>query len=199
VLDDLNDYHPELWALGKIYAYSIQEKPFIHVDSDVYIWKKFDDDLENASLLCQSKEEGDPYSGVYSRIFFNLVKHVNYYPRILERSIDRNEGFRAINAGILGGHNIDFYKKYTKEAFEFVNRNIDKLDKIDVGSFNIIFEQFLFFALKVIYQVIYLSLPACLQPPVIFIWPGFVKKTSTCLMLLNTWCRPNTQTTTIKY
>jgi hypothetical protein len=35
-LDSLNVYHPQLWALPKIEAYSQQEKPFLHVDGDVF-------------------------------------------------------------------------------------------------------------------------------------------------------------------
>ena len=37
VLDDLNDYDRDLYALGKVYAYGIQEEPFIHVDADIYM------------------------------------------------------------------------------------------------------------------------------------------------------------------
>lgn len=37
-LDDLNDYNHNLWALGKLYAYKLQQEPFIHVDSDVFAW-----------------------------------------------------------------------------------------------------------------------------------------------------------------
>lgn len=40
VLDDLNEFNSRLWALGKIYTYSIQHEPFIHVDGDVYIYGK---------------------------------------------------------------------------------------------------------------------------------------------------------------
>lgn len=31
-LDDLNDYNHNLWALGKLYAYKLQQEPFIHVE-----------------------------------------------------------------------------------------------------------------------------------------------------------------------
>ena len=35
-LDTLNGYNPNLWALAKIKAYSIQKEPFVHVDGDVF-------------------------------------------------------------------------------------------------------------------------------------------------------------------
>jgi hypothetical protein len=147
VLDDLNDYHPELWALGKIYAYSLQDKPFIHVDGDVFIWQRFEDRLHNASLLCQSREEGVHFNRMYSQVFLPMLQHFEYYPKVMDRSISRNDGIKAVNAGILGGCNTDFFKMYAKEAFSFIDNNLQHLDKIELSLSSIIFEQFLFSAL----------------------------------------------------
>lgn len=146
-LDELNDYHPDLWALGKIYAYRLQDKPFIHVDSDVFIWRRFDAAMESAGLLCQSREEGQGFAEMYAKLFFPIAQQFDYYPEVLDRSIVRHNEIKAINAGILGGQDVGFYQQYTAQAFEFVDRNRHKLDKIFTSSFNLIFEQFLFRAL----------------------------------------------------
>jgi hypothetical protein len=37
VLDDLANEDPAWWSLGKLYAYSLQQEPFVHIDSDVYL------------------------------------------------------------------------------------------------------------------------------------------------------------------
>jgi len=147
VLDDLNDYHPDLWALGKIYAYSLQDKPFLHVDGDVFIWRHFEDRIHNASLACQSKEEGVHFNRMYSQVFLPMLQHFEYYPEVMDRSMRKNDGIKAVNAGILGGCNTDFFKKYADEAFRFIDRNLNHLDKIDLSLSSIIFEQFLFSAL----------------------------------------------------
>lgn len=55
-LDSLNHYHEDLWALGKIYSYGIQNEPFIHVDSDVFVWKKFDKSILETNLIAQNIE-----------------------------------------------------------------------------------------------------------------------------------------------
>jgi hypothetical protein len=55
-LDVLNKYHPQLWALPKIYAYSQQEKPFLHVDGDIFTQRKFDEDLLRSPLIAQNLE-----------------------------------------------------------------------------------------------------------------------------------------------
>lgn len=147
VLDDLNGYHEDLYALGKIYAYAIQDEPFIHADGDVAIWERFDKDFEESPLLCQNKEQGDDYNRWYSQVFFEVARNFQYYPKELDRSITKNGGIIAVNAGILGGSNIHFYKYYTKIAFEFIDRNFDRLSSINIKFFNTIFEQFLFYAL----------------------------------------------------
>ena len=35
------DINPNLWAYPKILTYNRQEEPFIHIDGDIFIWKKF--------------------------------------------------------------------------------------------------------------------------------------------------------------
>src|ERR1035437_7473627 len=60
-LDKINHYDENFWALGKIYAYSIQDKPFLHVDSDVFIWKLFDESLLKKDVIFQNYEENVYY------------------------------------------------------------------------------------------------------------------------------------------
>ncbi|MCI1683929.1 MAG: hypothetical protein LKI39_15455 [Bacteroides sp.] len=60
-LDKLSGKNPALWTLGKIAAYEEQEKPFIHVDGDIYIWKPFPNRIENAGILAQNVEKNYPY------------------------------------------------------------------------------------------------------------------------------------------
>jgi len=143
ILDDLNDYHPDLWALGKIYTYSVQDKPFIHADGDVYIWGKLFSNLDKAPLFAQNIERFDEY---YKPVYHSLVRNFGYIPAVL-RDFENRNGSTAINAGVIGGYEIGFFKEYTKGAFEFVDRNIDCLHKINIGKFNPIFEQSYFYAL----------------------------------------------------
>lgn len=148
VLDDMNDYPAGLYAIGKILAYSLQETPFIHSDGDVYIWERFSPALERAPLLCQHKEAGGDYHKVYMTVFLEMVQNLPFYPEVLYSSINKNNSIVAVNAGIIGGNNIDFFRSYTKAVFEFVDKNIDHLHKINVKESNIVFEQFLFYAMS---------------------------------------------------
>ncbi len=146
VLDDLNDYDSKLWALGKIYAYRMQNEPFLHVDGDIFIWERFQKSLEDSNLICQSKEEGTYFEPLYKNIFLPIALNFEYYPEELDRAIDKDKSVRAICAGIIGGNDINFFQYYTAKAFEFVDRNTKHLDKTN-STFNLIFEQFLFRAL----------------------------------------------------
>lgn len=143
ILDDLNDYHPDLWALGKIYTYSVQDKPFIHADGDVYIWGKLFSGVDAKPLYAQNIERFEEF---YKPVYQSLVKNFVYIPAAL-LDFERRSGSTAINAGIIGGHDLDFFKEYAKGAFEFVDRNTSYLDKINIGKFNPIFEQSYFYAL----------------------------------------------------
>ncbi|WP_035652383.1 DUF6734 family protein [Flavobacterium sp. ASV13] len=143
-LDVLNDYHPDLWALGKIYAYSIQKEPFIHADGDIFIYKKFEDSFENSQLISQNIEKG---FGYYDEAFKLIEEKFDYIPTYLTESKIKNNGIIAVNAGLLGGSDLDFFKEYTDEAFKFVDKNVSKLHEINLGTINTVYEQFLFKAI----------------------------------------------------
>ena len=53
VLDEMNEYPKDLWAIAKIKAYQLQDKPFLHVDGDVFIWEKFDEELLKQDIIVQ--------------------------------------------------------------------------------------------------------------------------------------------------
>src|SRR4051794_18448095 len=39
-LDQLEPSDPGWWALGKLEAYRLQRDPFVHIDTDVFLWKR---------------------------------------------------------------------------------------------------------------------------------------------------------------
>ncbi|MCD8078847.1 MAG: hypothetical protein LUF04_00020, partial [Bacteroides sp.] len=158
VLDDINHYPSLLWALGKIYAYSIQDEPFIHVDGDVFIWKKFSEKVEAGQLIAQHKEVGHEFSEHYYKGL--LRARPDYFPKeILQFREQVTTQLTEANAGILGGNDLDFIRSYCEEAFRFVDRVMDQVLTVPhPGMFNTIFEQYLFYCMahlknkKITYQ-----------------------------------------------
>ena len=56
VLDELNHYNKNLWAIAKIRTFQLQTEPFIHVDGDVFVWDSLIDKFENSNLITQNLE-----------------------------------------------------------------------------------------------------------------------------------------------
>ncbi|MGN6640289.1 MAG: DUF6734 family protein [Mucilaginibacter sp.] len=156
-LDHLNDLNAGLWALPKIYAYSKQDYPFLHVDGDVFIWKPFDHELLKGDLIAQNIEIATDY---YEGILDSLERNLLFFPPEMIAERKRTDRIYAYNAGILGGHDLSFFKEYTTKAMEFVERNAPCFDRIHVTDFNVFYEQYLFYCLvKEQHKTVNLLLP----------------------------------------
>lgn len=137
----LDHYHPSLWALAKIYTYSTQTEPFLHLDGDVYLWQKPGDALLNAPLIAQNLDKNLPF---YADILTQINDHLSFIPESFSRKNFENKDVYASNAGLLGGHDLSFFKEYCRQAFEFIDKNKPDLHKINPVILNLIFEQYLF-------------------------------------------------------
>ncbi len=143
-LDEMNHVPPLLWAIPKIYTYSLQNEPFIHADTDVFIWKKFSDAFEQSPLLAQH-EENHP---VYLKSLEFISKNFEYIPEVIRNYDAEQRGVFSINAGVFGGHDLLFIQDYCREALDFFTKNLDFLSKYEMaGAVNIIIEQYLFYRL----------------------------------------------------
>jgi len=140
----LNDYHPALFALAKIYTYSAQTGHFLHLDSDVFIWDKPDDSFLNSRLIAQNTDKNLPF---YAHALNAINEHFTYIPpHFLKQNYEHTDIY-ASNAGLLGGNDEAFFKEYSRLAFEFIDKNKSNLDKLNTGSLNFIIEQYLFYEL----------------------------------------------------
>lgn len=148
VLDELNHYHKDLWAIPKIKAYSLQQAPFLHVDGDVFIWEPFPEKLMQARLITQNLESTTLY---YKNMWDEIKPKLQYIPTEMDKYVYGINN-SACNMGIIGGHDIDFFQTYTTTAFEFVNRNKDVWHNINGFNFNIFYEQLLFHEQAMIQQ-----------------------------------------------
>ena len=77
--NDFMDSLPnELWAISKIYTYSLQNEPFIHVDGDFILWENLDFQKD---ITCQNLELNfDLYKDIYNALLKKmklLSKHMD--------------------------------------------------------------------------------------------------------------------------
>lgn len=135
-LESLADQNPKLWALGKIKTYSLQNEAFLHVDGDVFIWDAFDRNMMAKPLIAQNLEFGHDTYQETLRWLRN---------RGIEIDFDTDGNAYSVNAGILGGHDVSFFKLLSQEIFEFVSRTRHIIDELpSIGYYNMFFEQYLF-------------------------------------------------------
>ncbi|MBW1294477.1 DUF6734 family protein [Aquimarina litoralis] len=139
-LEQLHDYPSGLWALGKILSYSLQDKPFIHADTDVFIWKRFPESFISKDLFFQNVEFNFPR---YKEVLEVILREFINVPETLIKEYLKNGNINAFNAGVIGGNNTSFFKELAKQVFPFVNDNLLHLSKVDQGIFNMIYEQML--------------------------------------------------------
>jgi hypothetical protein len=143
-LDSIQHYRADFWCLGKLHAYSIQNDPFLHIDSDVYIWKRFPKAIENARIAVQNIEKGYEF---YQALFEKISSLLSYVPGLILEYKKTNDRFDAYNMGVVGGTELNIFKQFKEMAFEFINRNITQFDQMPVGLFNTFLEQVLFLCL----------------------------------------------------
>ncbi len=140
----LADYPHDLWALAKIYAYSIQGEPFLHVDGDVYIWKRFGPHIENAPLVAQNFEVDFPF---YREPLTTIKNEFQNVPVCMLDEMNQETTIFSSNGGVIGGNLTVFFQEYQKLAFELISSNIQNVGKINSGYLNICTEQFLYYCL----------------------------------------------------
>jgi hypothetical protein len=147
-LSALDDEDPEWWVLGKLWAYRQQREPFIHVDNDVFLWKRLSAKVERAPVCAQNPE------------FFPLDEDCWYRPNAYEQAIRAVSGWapeewqwstsrrmgKAVCCGILGGTATDFLSYYADVAIRMIQHPRNRAAWAALGSpvgDNILVEQYL--------------------------------------------------------
>jgi hypothetical protein len=124
-LDALARHDPAWWATGKVFTYRAQQEPFVHIDSDVYLWKRLPERLESAAVLAQNPEffvtgasyyEPEACEGVLAQ-----VKGTWLPPEWLWYRAS-GLGQRGENCGIFGGNQLEFIHHYADQALSFLQR-----------------------------------------------------------------------------
>lgn len=121
-LNVLKDHDHKWWALGKIYTYRLQTRPFIHIDSDVFLWNKPSFNSE-APLVAQNPEHFRICASYYMPERFELaVKQTpgGWLPTEWEWYRSRGGVQRAESCGIFGGARTDFIRYYAGLAIQFI-------------------------------------------------------------------------------
>lgn len=123
-INQLENADPGWWALGKLWTYALQTEPFVHIDSDVFLWKPLPEEMVQADIFIQNPEH-------FNRgAFF-------YQPEVLEAAIDGVPGgwmpkewewYRSNGevqqgecCGVFGGKRVDFINHYARQALKLLD------------------------------------------------------------------------------
>lgn len=147
-LNVLENHDPNWWALGKIYTYRLQTEPFIHIDSDAYLWKPLPVNGETA-LFAQNPDYFVVGASYYMPERFEaVIRNIpgGWLPK--EWKWYRSSGYaqRTEWCGIFGGSQIDFIRYYANLAIELVEHPANQTAWLNLSAAierNILVEQYL--------------------------------------------------------
>jgi len=156
-LNDLHEHDPSWWAFGKVYSQSLQEEPYVHLDSDVYLWSPLPERLVRADVIGQNPEAFSAADLHYRPdLMQQTIRSVKgWVPIEMSEYVPRNGVPRAVCCGIVGGCHVEFLRHYAGQAIRLLehpsNRPawplLRKTLSLNVfGSLNVIFEQHLLMA-----------------------------------------------------
>jgi hypothetical protein len=121
-LDLLNEKLSAWWVLGKLAAYAQQDRPFVHIDSDVYLWKGLPASLLKANMIGQNPERAPLDESSYYKpktVMKTVERHGGRLPGEFADYV-RNHGDNAINTGIFGGCAWEEIRDYSRNALEMI-------------------------------------------------------------------------------
>jgi hypothetical protein len=122
-LNDLAGHDPGWWALGKILTYSLQEEPFVHIDSDVYLWSPLPERLTAAPVLAQNPEGfnlPDPYYRL-GAVREALLSVGGWCPVEMAEYVPAAGVPVAACCGIVGGRHVEFLRYYATQALRWLD------------------------------------------------------------------------------
>jgi len=111
------------WMAGKLVAYSLQDRPFLHLDSDVFLWKALPPYVADAPVVAQCPEYyhgANEWCGPHD---IEAAFAAEGCPLPAEWEWARSKGgsiFKEENCGIVGGAHLPFLHYYAGTALDLI-------------------------------------------------------------------------------
>jgi hypothetical protein len=112
----------EWWVLGKLTTYAAQTEPFLHLDSDVFLWKPLPARMTAAAVLVQNPEVfyfEDASIYRLDRFMAGIARGGGWLPEEWRWYAARRRN-RALCCGIIGGQDTIFLRHYAQSAIEVI-------------------------------------------------------------------------------
>lgn len=157
-LNQLEQQDPDWWMLGKLHTYRQQTEPFVHLDSDVYLWKPLPERLLSAPVLAQSPEDGQSMPWYDASFCESAIRSKGDGLIPIEWCWYRTRGSsqQAACCGIVGGNDVEFLRNYSSTVIRVLesprNRAAFALGP-DKKTYNPFFEQYLLCACAAFHRI----------------------------------------------
>jgi hypothetical protein len=113
--DEIPIKYKDVWSISKLFAYKQickKNEPFLHIDYDVFLFKKLPNWYLNSAVVFQSIEKENQIDQFYNLdAFFRFCKN---------KYLGGKNTIYACNMALFGGHDINSIKFYLDEAFKLL-------------------------------------------------------------------------------
>lgn len=116
-------HNTDIWSVSKAYSVLEMDEPFLHIDSDAYIWKPLSTEFLTKDVLVQDGEgkiDRDQYT-LYLGLEWDYQKYLKGTNKYLDNSNLKDRDVYAWNCGIVGGTNVEFLHKWASEMISTSN------------------------------------------------------------------------------
>ena len=152
------DYNKNEFSIPKLITYTLQNEPYIHIDTDTFLLKKLDIEQHNEVVFAHDDYTLVDFNkmlnpkGQYKSIDFQSLKHLDsaYFRSLINlqdvipQEILKRTTFDFIpNFCIFGGYNTELITKTSKELLKIHSNNVGRF-RVEESSPQIL-EQLLFF------------------------------------------------------
>jgi hypothetical protein len=147
ILDDLNDIPTDLWMAGKLYAYSLQTEPFIHLDYDLFLLKPISKTFLEMPILVQCEESLSVAHAYKWGIDWIRSNNINLP---VEFDFSKNIPYKdqkAYNLGLVGGQAYWAVAEFGRKTLNLIRDNLDTIKSMTSSmqnGINITYEQYFF-------------------------------------------------------
>lgn len=139
-LDFIDHCDPRLWATGKLYALSLMEKPYFHLDWDALLFQPLPKRFHAADVFCQNWDDTATFGSGLSRMYQQSLARMLPYFRgsFLERVAE--ERF-AWSMGIFGTHHPQQAANYCIEIQALMQSSLKYFRQKDLTGDMMVWEQ----------------------------------------------------------
>lgn len=143
--DNLDSYL--FWAYPKLYSLTLQDEPFVHIDGDIFIFRKLKNELFEGDFGFQNRE-----TTYYERTYNRLI---NFYDKnYLNKPIEWNPSLKsAINCGLMYFKDPTLakifhenIKKYfiniDKDSLSILKKELQEIINVTYITYPLLFEQY---------------------------------------------------------